>query len=216
MKRKVFLIGEHSIFLEWMRIAINSEPDLTVCAVAFATSRAMKRINEMKPDVAIVDLPFLDKKDMEFVTGLKGECRELPVLAVSTHEELIYAERILLAGADGYLTKYETAETLKTAIRKLLDGNIYLGDKMVALLLSKLMRNRQAESTSFTLNKLINREFDVFRLIGQGKMTRHISGELGVKKATINTFRFRIMDKLGFKNSDELVWHANRWVREHI
>jgi DNA-binding NarL/FixJ family response regulator len=216
MKRKVFLIGEHSIFLEWMRIAINSEPDLTVCAVAFATSRAMKRINEMKPDVAIVDLPFLDKKDMEFVTGLKGECRELPVLAVSTHEELIYAERILLAGADGYLTKYETAETLKTAIRKLLDGNIYLGDKMVALLLSKLMRNRQAESTSFTLNKLSNREFDVFRLIGQGKMTRHISGELGVKKATINTFRFRIMDKLGFKNSDELVWHANRWVREHI
>lgn len=199
-----------------MRIAINSEPDLTVCAVAFATSRAMKRINEMKPDVAIVDLPFLDKKDMEFVTGLKGECRELPVLAVSTHEELIYAERILLAGADGYLTKYETAETLKTAIRKLLDGNIYLGDKMVALLLSKLMRNRQAESTSFTLNKLSNREFDVFRLIGQGKMTRHISGELGVKKATINTFRFRIMDKLGFKNSDELVWHANRWVREHI
>jgi len=176
----------------------------------------MKRINEMKPDVAIVDLPFLDKKDMEFVTGLKGECRELPVLAVSTHEELIYAERILLAGADGYLTKYETAETLKTAIRKLLDGNIYLGDKMVALLLSKLMRNRQAESTSFTLNKLSNREFDVFRLIGQGKMTRHISGELGVKKATINTFRFRIMDKLGFKNSDELVWHANRWVREHI
>ena len=130
------------------------------------------------------------------------------------HEESLYAERALHAGANGYVMKQEPAKTVKVAIRKVLGGDIHLSEKMATSLLGKLMRGGQAEPLVSPIEKLSDRELEVFRMLGQGKMTRQIAEELDLTIATINSFRNRIKEKLGLKNSAELVLHAIQWTRE--
>lgn len=151
---------------------------------------------------------------MEPVISLKNRQSDLPVLVVSMHEESVYAELVLRAGANGYVMKQEPAKTVKAAIRKVLAGDIHLSEKMRASLLGKFMRNEQSESSSSPVAKLSNRELEVFRMLGQGKATRLIAKELGLESAAINTFHHRIMKKLELKNALDLVVQANRWARE--
>jgi DNA-binding NarL/FixJ family response regulator len=138
----------------------------------------------------------------------------LPVLVVSLHEESLYAERVLRAGADGYVMKHEPAKIVKMAIRKVLGGDIHLSEAMTISLLDMLLRDVQSKVSSSLLAKLSNLELEVFKMMGMGKMTRHISKHLGVKSVTVETFRHRIRRKLGLKNSAEIVLQANKWARD--
>lgn len=214
VKSRIFLLDDHAMFREGLRQLIDREPDLTVCGDVAGTEEALRSIEELKPDLTIVDLSLSGSTGMELVKSLKTRHSYLPVLVVSMHEESLYAERALRAGADGYVMKQEPVKTVKAAIRKVLSGDIHLSEKMMASLLGKFMRGRQPEPSSSPMEKLSDRELEVFRMLGQGKTTRLIAKELGLGCVTINTFRYRIMKKLDLKNSLELVLQANRWAHE--
>ncbi len=202
------------MFREGLRQLIDREPDLTVCGDAAGADEALRSIGELKPDLAIVDLSLSGSTGIELIKALKNKHGDLPILVVSMHEESLYAERALHAGANGYVMKQEPAKTVKAAIRKVLGGDIHLSEKMATSMLGKLMRGGQAEPPASPIEKLSDRELEVFRMLGQGKMTRHIAEELGLTIATINSFRNRIKEKLDLKNSAELVLHAIQWTRE--
>jgi DNA-binding NarL/FixJ family response regulator len=213
-KSRIFIVDDHTMFREGLRQLIEREPDLTVCGDVAGAEEALASIGELKPDLAIVDLSLSGGTGIDLIKTLKNKYADLPVLVVSMHEESLYAERALHAGANGYVMKQEPAKTVKAAIRKVLGGDIHLSEKMATSLLGKLMRGGQAEPPGSPIEKLSDRELEVFRMLGQGKMTRQIAEELNLTIATINSFRNRIKEKLGLKNSAELVLHAIQWTRE--
>ena len=213
-KSRIFIVDDHTMFREGLRQLIDREPDLTVCGDAAGADEALRSIAELKPDLAVVDLSLSGTTGIDLVKALKSKHPDLPVLVVSMHEESLYAERALHAGAIGYVMKQEPAKTVKAAIRKVLGGDIHLSEKMAPTLLGKLMRGGPAEMPVSPIERLSDRELEVFRMLGQGKMTRQIAEELGLTIATINSFRNRIKEKLNLKNSAELVLHAIQWTRE--
>jgi DNA-binding NarL/FixJ family response regulator len=213
-KSRIFIVDDHTMFREGLRQLIDREPDLTVCGDAAGADEALRSIAELKPDLAVVDLSLSGTTGIDLVKALKSKHPDLPVLVVSMHEESLYAERALHAGAIGYVMKQEPAKTVKAAIRKVLGGDIHLSEKMATTLLGKLMRGGPAEMPVSPIERLSDRELEVFRMLGQGKMTRQIAEELGLTIATINSFRNRIKEKLNLKNSAELVLHAIQWTRE--
>jgi DNA-binding NarL/FixJ family response regulator len=214
VKSRIFIVDDHTMFREGLRQLIDRELDLAVCGDAAGADEALRSIAELKPDLAIVDLSLSGSTGIELIKTLKNKYSDLPVLVVSMHEESLYAERALHAGANGYVMKQEPAKTVKVAIRKVLGGDIHLSEKMATSLLGKLMRGGQSEPPVSPIEKLSDRELEVFRMLGQGKMTRQIAEELELTIATINSFRNRIKEKLDLKNSAELVLHAIQWTRE--
>jgi DNA-binding NarL/FixJ family response regulator len=212
----VFIVDDHTMFREGMRQLIDREPDLTVCGDVADATAAMREIREKKPDLVIADISLSGTSGIDLIKNIRAEFEDLPVLVVSMHEESLYAERALHAGAMGYVMKQEPAKTVKTAIRKVLGGDIHLSDKMSATMLSKFMRGGRTDQPSSPIETLSNRELEVFRMLGEGKATRQIAEELDLTIATINSFRNRIKEKLNLKNSTELILHAVQWVREGI
>jgi DNA-binding NarL/FixJ family response regulator len=213
-RRRIFLIDDHAMFREGLKQLIDREPDLMVCGDVAETEKALKSIEELKPDLAITDLSLSGGTGLELLKSLKAEHRDLPVLVVSMHDESVYAERALRAGASGYVMKHEPAKTVKLAIRKVIGGDVHLSEKMMDSLLNKSMRGVRQESSSSFTEKFSDRELQVFQMLGQGKMTRHIAKELGLRHVTVNTFRHRMIKKLDLKHSFELVLLANKWTHE--
>ncbi len=202
------------MFREGLRQLIEREADLTVCGDVAGADEALKNIEESKPDLVIVDLSLSGGTGIDLIRTLRNKYADLPVLVVSMHEESLYAERALHAGANGYVMKQEPAKTVKAAIRKVLGGDMHLSEKMTASMLGKFMSGGQTGPPVSPIEKLSDRELEVFRMLGQGKMTRQIAEELDLSIATINSFRNRIKEKLGLKNSAELVMHAIQWTRK--
>ena len=215
VKSRVFLVDDHAMFREGMRQLIDREPDLTVCGDVAGATEAMREIREKKPDLVIVDISLSGTTGIDLIKNIKAEFEDLPVLVVSMHEESLYAERALHAGAMGYVMKQEPTRTVKVATRKVLAGTIHLSDKMASAMLAKFMLGRTEQPVSF-IETLSDRELEVFRMLGEGKASRQIAGELNLSIATINSFRNRIKEKLNLKNSTELILHAVQWVREGI
>jgi DNA-binding NarL/FixJ family response regulator len=215
-RHRIFLVDDHAMFREGLRQLIERDPDLTVCGDAASAEEALLGVEELKPDLVIVDLSLSGGTGIDLIKSLRARYEDLPLLVVSMHEETLYAERALHAGANGYVMKQEPAKTVKAAIRKVLAGDMHLSESMSAAMLKKLMRGGSAEPAESPIEKLSDRELEVFRMLGQGKMTRQIAGELGLSIATINSFRNRIKEKLELKNAAELVLHAIQWTREGI
>ena len=215
-KSRVLLVDDHAMFREGMRQLIDREPDLTVCADVADATTALREIREKKPDLVIADLSLSGTTGINLIKSIKAEFEDLPVLVVSMHEESLYAERALRAGAMGYVMKQEPAKTVKLAIRKVLAGDIHLSDKMSSTMLAKFMLGGRPNQPVSPIEKLSDRELEVFRMLGEGKATRQIAEELDLTITTINSFRNRIKEKLNFKNSSELILHAVQWVREGI
>ena len=214
-KSRVFLVDDHAMFRDGMRQLIEREPDLTVCGDVADADEAMREIREKKPDLVIADISLSGTTGIDLIKNIKAEFEDLPVLVVSMHEESLYAERALRAGALGYVMKQESTKTVKVATRKVLAGTIHLSDKMSSAMLAKFMLGRTERPVSL-IDALSDRELEVFRMLGEGKATRQIAEELNLSVATINSFRNRIKEKLNLKNSTELILHAVQWVREGI
>jgi DNA-binding NarL/FixJ family response regulator len=214
-KHQILIVDDHPLFCEGVRQVINRHPDLFVCGQVPDAVSAMKAIAELKPDLAVVDISLEGSNGIDLIKNLKAKHEDLPVLVVSMHDESLYAERALRAGAQGYIMKNQPIKIVRDAIFKVLAGDIFLSEKMSASVLAKLLLGKKDQPVS-SIEQLSDRELEVFQMLGEGKSSREIAETLALTIPTIHSFRNRIKEKLQFRNSTELVLHAMQWVRERV
>jgi len=212
-KNLIFIVDDHAMFRDGLQQLIDREADLAVCGDAAEPVEALEGIGKSKPDLVIVDISLSGKSGIDLIKAIKEKHEDLPVLVVSMHEESLYAERALRAGAMGYVMKQEPGKVVKTAIRKVLAGDMHLSEKMASSVIAKFMRGTDQPPAS-PLEKLSDRELEVIRMLGQGKAVRQIAEEMSVTIPTINSFRNRIKEKLKLNSSTEVMLHAIHWSRE--
>ncbi len=210
---RLLLVDDHPLFREGLRQLIEREPDLAVCGETAEASEALRLIAELRPDLVTVDISLGSGSGIELLKHIKAEHEDLPVLVISMHEESLYAERALRAGAMGYVMKHEPGRLVKSAIRKVLGGEVFLSEKMSGAVLLKIMKGQRDRPAS-PLELLSDRELEVFRMLGQGRGTRQIAEDLKVTITTIHSFRNRIKEKLRLKTATEVMLHAIQWSRE--
>jgi DNA-binding NarL/FixJ family response regulator len=210
-KTAILIVDDHPIIRQGLTELINQEIDLTVCGEAEEAHRAMQAIKSLKPDIVIVDISLKQTSGMELIKDIKAQYPNLAVLALSMHDESLYAERALRAGAKGYIMKAEATEKVVTAIRKVMSGQIYVSDRMAAKMVRKLVSSEPDVGAS-AIERLSDRELEVFHLIGQGYGTRQIAERLHLSIKTIETYRAHIKEKLNLADAAELLQYAIQWV----
>ncbi len=215
VKTRILIVDDHPLFCEGLRRMIDRHPALTVCGQAPDAVSAMKAVAELKPDLALVDISLEKTNGIDLIKSLKAKHEDLPIRAVSMHDESLYAERALRAGAQGYIMKNQPIKIVRDAIFKVLAGDIFLSEKMSTSVLARLLLGKKDEPAS-PVEQLSDRELEVFQMLGQGKSSREIAQDLNLTIPTIHSFRNRIKEKLQFRNSTELTLHAMQWVRERM
>lgn len=210
---KILIVDDHPIFTMGMAELVNQETDFTVCAVAEDIAGARKAIKEHLPDMAIIDITLARDNGLDLVKEISSGSRPIPVLVLSMHDEAVWAERALRAGAKGYIMKKEASESVITALRSIAKGKIHVSDNMMSLLLDKLHVNPDSQGAP-TEDLLTDRELEVFRLIGEGLSTREIAARMTLGVKTIGTYRDRIKQKLCIKNAAELTRRAVLWTEK--
>jgi DNA-binding NarL/FixJ family response regulator len=213
MAVKILIVDDHSLVREGLRALLSSQPDFEVCGEATGITEARRLIASTEPNVVIVDLSLPDGNGIELVKELKARGDEIKVLVLSMHDESLFAERALRAGARGYLGKHEASRTVIEAVRTVLAGKLYFS----ARLTEQMMHRAFGVSTGLErspLELLSDREIEVFELIGQGLTVRQIAARLELSPKTVETHREHIKEKLAVKNTTELVRHAVQWVLE--
>lgn len=213
-RKKVLVVDDHPIVREGLSYLIDEEEDITVCGSAEDIPQAIKAIKNLKPDVVMVDISLENSSGLELIKDIKVQFPGLPILALSVHTESFYAERAIRAGAKGYITKQEATKRVITAIRTVLEGGLYLSQKMNDKLLYSLLGESKADAGISPIDRLTDREFEVFSLLGHGKGTRQIAEQLYISVKTVETYRLRIKEKLNIETSSELLQHAFQWVNE--
>jgi len=210
-KRKILIVDDHPVLRRGLAALIESEPDLAVCGEAATCRAALDAIRVCEPDLVIVDLVLEGCDGLDLVKDMKTRHTQIPALVLSMHDEAVYAERSLRAGARGYVTKQELDDTLLTAIHRLLDGDIYMSRNLEARLAANFVTGRTLY-TSSVMDALSDRELQVFRLIGQGRSTRQIAETLHLSIKTIESHREHIKQKLSIRSAAELAQRATQWV----
>ena len=210
--RRIVLVDDHPVTREGVRVLIDQESDLTVCGQADSAPAALQLIQKLQPDLAIVDITLKTTSGIELLKNVKAILPDLPVLIMSMHDESLYGERALRAGAKGYIMKHEASERILVAIRSVLEGDLYLSEKMKEKMLHRLVRSKKNEVV-FTIDTLSDREMEVFQLIGNGFGTRQIADKLNLSVKTIDSYREHLKLKLRLEKGADLVRHAIQWVR---
>ena len=211
-KHRIFIVDDHPIVRRGLSELIGMEPDMEVCGEAADVAEAIKLIDSTKPDVAIIDISLKSGHGLELIEHIKANHENVKMLVSSVHDEMLFAERSLRAGALGYIPKLETTENLLDAIHQVLRGEIYL----TAHMSNRLMHNLVSKDMdSDPIKSLSNRELEVFEMIGQGLTTQQIAGKLKLSAKTVETHREKIKGKLDLKNSTELNRRAVQWVLEN-
>jgi DNA-binding NarL/FixJ family response regulator len=209
-KRRVFVVDDHPIVRQGLALMINSESDLAVCGEAQEAQSALQAIVDSKPDILIVDISLEGPDGLELVKHVRALFPELPILILSMHDETTYAERALRARANGYIMKQEATEKVLVAIRRILNGGIYLSDRMANKVLHQFAGGGTGSGQS-RIAELSDRELEVFRLIGDGHGTRQIADELHLSVKTVETYQAHIKEKLLLRTGRELVQQAIFW-----
>ncbi|HNS19504.1 MAG TPA: response regulator transcription factor [Sedimentisphaerales bacterium] len=207
-------MDDHPIVRQGLAQLINQESDLLVCGQAEDAYEAMQTIRESDPDMVIVDISLKETSGVELIKDLKIQYPDLPVLTLSMHDETVYGERALRAGARGYIMKQEATEKVVTAIRRVLAGEVYVSNGMAAKMVSKLVGG--PGKTGSPVECLSDRELEVFRMLGEGYNTREMADKLHLSVKTIETYRAHIKDKLGLQDASELLRSAIRWVNTEL
>lgn len=213
-KLKVLLVEDHPMFREHLTQLIQRELGLIVCGEADNIADAMRLIQETKPDIAIVDITLRGSSGLELIKDLKAQQIDLAVLVLSMHEEDLYAERALRAGAKGYITKNEASTEVVKAIHSVMNGEIYASRRLTSKLLDRMSQKRVINEI-LDLGSLADRELEVFQMLGRGKSTRDIALALHLGESTVETYRARIKEKLQLRSAAELYLRAGQWVRDH-
>lgn len=211
----VLLVDDHPVVRDGFAEVINREADLTVCAAAEDRAGAIEAIEKKKPGLVVVDLTLKNSSGMELIKDIHSRWPDLLILVVSMHNENLYAERVLRAGARGYITKQQATHDILRAIRRVLSGGIYLNETTGATVLARLACTPQTKD-DVVLDLLTDRELQVFELTGQGFNTREISGQLHIDMKTVETYRLRIREKLNLESSSELLKLAIRWRQDRL
>lgn len=202
------------MFREHLAQLIGRDLGLSICGEADNIRDAMRLIRETSPDIAIVDITLRGSSGIELVKDIKAHGLSVDVLVLSMHDEELYAERALRAGAKGYITKNEASTEVLKAIRCVMNGDVYASRQVTARLLERLARKRAPVEVA-GIETLADRELEVFQMLGRGKSTREIALSLNLGESTVETYRARIKDKLQLKSAAELYLRAGQWVREH-
>src|SRR5580700_3935542 len=205
-KRQVFVVDDHPIVREGLTPLINREADLAVCGAAEEMHSALRTIEALKPDILIVDISLNGPDGLDLLKIIRARDPFLPVLILSMHDESIYAERALRAGANGYIMKQEATERMLVALRRILNREIYVSDRVANKMLQQYVGISAAKRSP--LDDLSDREIEVLRLIGEGNSTRQIAEKLHLSVKTVESYQGHIKDKLGLKNSRELLQYA--------
>jgi|ERR1700730_8438724 DNA-binding NarL/FixJ family response regulator len=212
-KASVLIVDDHPLFRERLCQLINNEPDLEVAGETESAQQAIQLVRVARPDLAIVDITLQGSSGLELTKTLRALSINLPILVLSMHDESLYAERALRAGATGYITKNQTADEVLLAVRRVLAGEVYVSEKMTSAFL-KSVAGAGLRTPTRPIDRLTDREYEVLELIGRGHTTRGIAESLHVGMATVDTYRARIKEKMRFRNGTELQHFAIRWVRE--
>ena len=212
-KATVVLVEDHPMFRERLAQLINKDLGMKVSGEAANIRDALVVIEATKPDIVIVDITLRGSGGLELIKNLKAQGITVPVLVLSMHDEALYAQRALRAGAKGYITKDEDSSQVILAIRKVLAGGVYLSSDMTQRLLQKFSHDDTPVETS-GMALLTDRELEVFRLFGCGHSTRETAEQLSLGESTVATYRQRIKEKLNLKNFTEIYNRAARWVKE--
>ncbi|MDP9147541.1 MAG: response regulator transcription factor [Acidobacteriota bacterium] len=206
-KSKVFLVDDHPIVRQGLALLINREPDLVVCGEADGAPTAMQEIPNVVPDLIVLDISLDGPDGLEMLKAIRLKDPIMPVLVLSMHDESSYAERSLRAGANGYIMKQEATDKVLVAIRRILQGKVYLSDRLTNKMLDQFVHGSRS-STMDPLGTLSDRELEVYRLIGAGRGTRQIADDLHVSIKTVESYQAHIKEKLRLRNSRELLQHA--------
>jgi len=212
-KRKVLIVDDHPILRKGLTLLINQEPDLFVCAEAENAQMALDSLDNVVPDMAIVDISLPGIDGIELIKELRLRHKDMPVLVVSMHDEALYAERSLRAGARGYIMKQEALEKVLVAIRKVLEGEIFVSERITTKMLEKFVSVEGVSQAASPIDLLSNRELTVFRLIGQGHKTRQIAERLHLSIKTVESYRAHIKEKLKLGDGTDLLKYAIQWVQ---
>src|ERR1700732_3940026 len=209
-KKRILVVDDHPIVRQGLALLINREPDLVVCGEAEEAMGAMHVMASARPDVLIVDISLNGPDGLDLLKNIRTTHPTLPVLVLSMHDETIYAERALRAGANGYIMKQEATEKVLVAIRRILQGEWYLSERLTNTMLHHFAHGTLSKNSPIV--GLTDRELEIFRLIGEGHSTRQIANELHLSVKTIESHQAHIQEKLALRNARELVQHAIEWT----
>jgi len=213
-KYNIFLVDDHPLLREGLTRIIDPQPDLSVCGEAATTHQALKSIPVLKPDIVILDLTLGGRNGLDLIKDMKLRSIKASILVLSMHDESLFAERALRAGAKGYIMKEQASREVVTAIHRILDGNIYLSEKMSDKMMHKVADGK-LDAKKPPEGELSDRELQVFQFIGQGHGTRQIADELHISPKTVESYRAHIKVKMNLTNAHELTQHAVHWVESN-
>ncbi len=210
--KKILLVDDHPLLREGLGRLISAEPGISVCGAAGSVQEALSLVESAKPDLVITDLTLPGRNGLELIKDMAVIHPSLPVIVLSMHDEVIYAERALRAGARGYVMKNAPPERLIEAIHMVLGGGVYASPTITSHLLQSLSSGKGQAKPSFPMERLTDREMEVFELIGTAKSNHDIASRLGISPRTVDAHRAHIREKLGLGDCNELTRHAIRWI----
>ena len=210
-KTTIFIVDDHPLMRKGMGMTLQSELEFEVIGQSETAEEALKEIPKLKPDVAVIDISLPGMNGIELIKNLVIQIPELKILVVSRHDEELYAERSIRAGAKGYLMKLEAGDTLVTAVRQILNGNLFLSPEIGNQMIMKLAGNKAAQSND-PLELLSDRELEVFELTGKGDSTKEIAEKLHVSVKTVESYRARIKEKMDLNSANDLLRRAVQWI----
>ena len=209
-KRRVFIVDDHPLVREGLTNLINSQSDLIVCGEAKDSSEAIDGITKEQPDVAIIDISLTNESGLELIKNLVKQFPQVAVVVLSMHDETLYAERALRAGARGYVMKHETSKSVLASIRRVIEGDIYVSERIVNRMALRLTSARRRAGSS-PVERLSDRELEIFQLLGQGRTPSEIARDLSLSLKTVQAYCARAKEKFGVTSLTELLRAAIRW-----
>jgi DNA-binding NarL/FixJ family response regulator len=209
-RTNIFLVDDHPLVREWLTNLINQQPDFRVCGETGSAPEALQLVADTRPDIAIIDITLASGSGIDLIKNIKAAEPAVGILVLSMHDELLYAERALRAGAGGYIMKSEATQKVIQAIRSVLNGEVYVSPRVASALAQKLVGGKK-EVAELPIAELSDRELEVFQLLGRGYSTRQISEHLHVGFKTVQSYSARIKEKLKLTNINELMREAIRW-----
>ena len=209
-KKAVLVVDDHPLMRQGLALLINQQSDMQVCGEAEEGQAAMQAIAQRRPDIMILDISLNGPDGLELLKSIRASDPDLPVLILSMHDEAIYAERALRARANGYIMKQEATEKVLVAMRRILNGDLYLSDRMSNKMLQQFIGGAPSMIQS-RISSLSDRELEVFCLIGEGRATREIAEKLHLSVKTVETYQAHIKEKLSLRSGRELIQHAIQW-----
>jgi DNA-binding NarL/FixJ family response regulator len=209
-KRRIFVVDDHPLVREGLTNLINGQPDLVICGQAEDSATVIAGFAKARPDVALIDISLKNESGLELVKNLHNQFPSVALVVLSMHDEALYAERALRAGARGYVMKRETSKSILTCIRRVLEGGVYVGERVVNSMARRLsVSPKRAEASP--VDRLSDRELEIFRLLGQGRTTSEIAEDLHLSLKTVQAYCARAKEKFGVSSLGELLRAAIRW-----